>query len=308
MNDRGSKRYGYERGSAILMGGLGALFIGAGIFGFGWLAIWGGGAKLASTIFGAITACIGVVLVGKALERTRRPIHTSAAGIQFLPGEAVVPWDQIGALSLSPIAGALKVWDRSGRRVGEVPPGFDDDGELYLALANAAVDNAGPAATVFKGRAGWRSWLWLLFPVGYLLNMNYAALLSAPLRGLVVTAGLLALFLWKLWDSLKATGAREVRVDRAGVGYKGRGAEWEARWDQVQELTMVTDARDGFKIAILDTDMKRRDLPLAGIPLVPVLAAIRAHGGRHWERLFLVPATGRDAIAGAGAARRLTRP
>lgn len=308
MNDPQARRYSYERGSAILMGGLGALFIGVGIFGFGWLAAWGGAPKLASAIFGAISACIGLILVGKALERTRRPIHTSAAGIQFRPGEAVLPWDQVGALAYSPLAARLKVWDRSGRLAGEVPPGFDDDGELHLALANAATDNAGAPATVFTGKPGWGSWLWLLVAMGYLLKVNYSALLAAPLRVLLVNLGLLALLLWKVWDAMKSTGAREIRIDHGGLGYQGRGAGWEARWDQVQEMTMVTNAREGFTIAILDTDGKRRDLPLAGVPLVPVLAAIRAYGGGHWDRLFLSPRTRRAEIAGVGSARRLTPP
>lgn len=292
-----ARQFRYERGSALLVGLLGAGFVGFGGF-FLWrgLAVVQAGATL--VVLGLVTGGIGVLLVGVGIHRRRQLIEILPTGIRFKRDGEVTPWSEIRGVALEPFRGRTKLLDRDRRTVGVIPAGFDNEGVLLYTIASQTIGSVDPIPERFAGAGGRWSWLFVLLPVWYIAKLNFTRLAVAPLRVWVLVAGMLVFLVWKIREALGRTGAFEIRVDRNGVGYSGRGGDFECRWPEVRAMQLVSSGQDGLTLAMDLFEGRPKRIPLSGVDLIPLLGAIRQHGGPLFERMLLDPKA--DQMTGGG--------
>lgn len=282
------RRFRYERGSAILIGLLGAGFLVAAGF-FLWSALAAGPAAAPQVVLTVVTGAIGALLIAVGVHRRRQVIEVSSAGIRFGPVGGFIPWNLIRGVALEPFRGRIKLLDQAHRTVGVIPAGFDNEGVLLYTIASQAISSVDPIPERFEGAGGRRSWLFVLLPVWYIAKINFTRLAVAPLRVWIVVVGVLALLVWKIRDALGRTGAFEIRVDRNGIGYAGRGGEFDLRWPEVRTMQLLSSGQDGLTLAMDLFEGRPKRIPLSGVDLIPLLGAIRQHGGPLYGRMLLDP-------------------
>lgn len=282
------QRYPLEHGSLRTMGGLGALLIG----GAGVLAVMSAGRpEVGAAGWGvaAILAGLGAILVGAAILRSRQALEISPEGVRFAGTTALVPWREIGGLSRPRIGDDFMVLDRSGRKLGIVPAALQDRPRVLQRLFEAAIENAPPPPATFKGEQGAMAW-WPFVgaAVAMVAMIDLDRIRETPLASLILPAILLTFLIQNGRATWRASGTRELTVDRKGVRYRGRGEDWEMPWSDVRGAVLDLEAAGAGEEVLLITwtDQRWEPASLTGMDLVGVLSALRTHAPHLWKGVF----------------------
>lgn len=236
---------------------------------------------LLMVVFGGI----GLVPIAIAIQQVRRRFVIDRTGVRILPQGELVPWTSIAGLRATGLRGDLQLIGRHGEELGRLPAGIDRFERAVLLLsAHAPSPVQVEARSRVAGGYGVSGWLFLLIG-GWTVVSEFTprdrAFFDHPVA-LIVSAGLLALMLWKMIRLWRRTGDFGVTIDREGIRFEGRAGGWQVRWGEIREITPQLGRRmsaaDGA-VWLRLLDGRKLEIPLAGLDLHATLSALREFGG-----------------------------
>lgn len=229
-------------------------------------------------------ALIGVGMIVNSIARLRVLVSLSNEGIRFSRRGRTIPWGQVGAIRSGRFGAVANLVDHQGSILGAIPHDIEEfDRAILLVSEHILGIGAGAGQTQFEGSYGGVAWLALIaVAAASLWELDLRRFPSFRGPAILTALVLLALVAFKVARLWRRTGEYRFSIDREGVCFDGRIGEWNARWGEIQDVTLVLGGlpQGGYAGVVLRcTDGRRKEIPLRKIELLPVLVALRRFGG-----------------------------
>jgi hypothetical protein len=248
-----------------------------------------------------VAAVLGLAAFAGGILLPRPAWVVTRDGLRIEPSGDLVSWGEIDSGRLGPRYTSFDLLASDGRRVASMPMHHAGFLQFLLHLVDRRPVGAPTAGPEFVGRpSSWGSLLLYGAPIVAALSSWKGGPGPSTPTAWIGFGILTAMVAWIAYEGWKGAGEVRLTIDQGSIRSVGRRGEYVTRWGEVVELTLLMSAFDERAGAVLEVHLEAGvpyRIPLAGMDILGVLAALRRAAPVHWSRLVgtTSTATGTEA-------------